>query len=137
VADVLHPGVYIVETEDGVRPIEGVPTSTAEFAGRALVLQLQRQLSRAAPAWTDANVHDPGVTLLELCAWVLESLLHRGGAVPDRALPTLARLVAVALPRLDDRCLPADCGLRSVRAAARDGAVDAHVRRSERADESS
>jgi phage tail sheath protein FI len=29
----LHPGVYIQEVPSGVRPIEGVSTSTAAFVG--------------------------------------------------------------------------------------------------------
>jgi hypothetical protein len=118
-AEVLHPGIYVVEVETAARPIEGVPTTTADLVGRALVLHLQRQLSRTAPAWTDANAHDPGVALLELCAWIAESQLYRDGALPERALPALARLVASALPRLDGRCLPTDCGLRSVQSGTR------------------
>ena len=32
-AEYLHPGVYVVEVEGQVRPIEGVSTSTADFLG--------------------------------------------------------------------------------------------------------
>jgi len=32
-AEYLHPGVYIEETDRGPRPITGVPTSTAAFIG--------------------------------------------------------------------------------------------------------
>jgi phage tail sheath protein FI len=32
----LYPGVYLEERPSGVRPIEGVPTSTSAFVGRAL-----------------------------------------------------------------------------------------------------
>jgi phage tail sheath protein FI len=31
--ELLHPGVYVLETSSGVRPIEGVSTSTAAFIG--------------------------------------------------------------------------------------------------------
>src|SRR5688572_387436 len=31
-----YPGVYVEERPSGVRPIEGVPTSTTAFVGRAL-----------------------------------------------------------------------------------------------------
>ena len=34
-AERLHPGVYIEETSSGIRPIEGVSTSTAAFVGIA------------------------------------------------------------------------------------------------------
>jgi len=33
--DLLHPGVYIQEIPSGVRPIEGVSTSTGAFIGKA------------------------------------------------------------------------------------------------------
>src|SRR6185503_4829523 len=34
-AERLHPGVYVEEVSGGVRPIEGVSTSTAAFVGEA------------------------------------------------------------------------------------------------------
>ena len=37
--------------------------------GRAL-------LPLVAPHWTDHNAHDPGLTLLELFAWLIESDLY-------------------------------------------------------------
>ena len=33
--ELLHPGVYLQEVPSGVRPIEGVSTSTAAFIGKA------------------------------------------------------------------------------------------------------
>ena len=38
----------------------------------------------AAPAWTDHNVHDPGVTLMELLAWIAETDIYRTDRIPDR-----------------------------------------------------
>jgi len=34
------------------------------------------RLPSLAPAWTDHNAHDPGITLMELLAWVAESQLY-------------------------------------------------------------
>jgi hypothetical protein len=45
--------------------------------GRALI-------PRYAPSWTDHNVHDPGVTLIELLAWLTEQDIYRVNRVPDR-----------------------------------------------------
>ena len=42
--EALHPGVYIQEVSGGVRPIEGVSTSTAAFIGPAEKGQLDRPL---------------------------------------------------------------------------------------------
>lgn len=45
--------------------------------GRAL-------LPRYAPAWTDHNVHDPGVMLMELFAWLVEQDIYRVNRIPER-----------------------------------------------------
>src|SRR5215471_4685698 len=45
--------------------------------GRALV-------PRYAPNWTDQNVHDPGITLMELFAWLAEMDIYRLNQVPVR-----------------------------------------------------
>ena len=39
---------------------------------------------RYAPRWTDHNLHDPGVTLIELFAWLVEQGMYRANRVPDR-----------------------------------------------------
>jgi hypothetical protein len=74
-----------------------------------------------APGWTDHNVHDPGITLVELLAWMAELDLYRINRVPtshirkflalvgiERRAPRGARTVLAvqpAVPRID---LPAD-----------------------------
>ena len=45
--------------------------------GRALV-------PRYAPEWTDHNAHDPGITLMELFAWLAEMDIYRLNQVPPR-----------------------------------------------------
>src|SRR5512138_1353787 len=60
--------------------------------GRALI-PLQ------APDWTDHNVHDPGITILELLAWIAETDIYRLNRVPDRhKLKFLALLGIVPRP---------------------------------------
>jgi len=41
-------------------------------------------LPRLAPGWTDHNVHDPGITLIELIAWLVEQDIYRVNRVPPR-----------------------------------------------------
>ena len=41
-------------------------------------------IPRYAPHWTDFNAHDPGITIMELYAWLTESLVYRLNQVPDR-----------------------------------------------------
>src|SRR6266540_798307 len=55
-----------------------------------------------APEWTDHNVHDPGISLLELFAWVTEQDLYTVNRVTDahrRKLLALAGGVAPDPPR--------------------------------------
>ena len=54
--------------------------------GRALV-------PRYAPRWTDHNYHDPGITLIELFAWLIEQLIYRANRVPERHLRKFLALV--------------------------------------------
>jgi predicted phage baseplate assembly protein len=42
-----------------------------------LVAELRSHLPHLAPGWTDHNASDPGITLLELFAWVSELLMYR------------------------------------------------------------
>lgn len=50
-------------------------------------------LPRLAPSWTDHNISDPGITLLELFAWMTEMGLYRLDRVPDEQLRDFLRLV--------------------------------------------
>lgn len=40
---------------------------------------------RYARGWTDHNLHDPGITLIELFAWLVEQDLYRANRITDRA----------------------------------------------------
>lgn len=41
-------------------------------------------IPRYAAQWTDFNAHDSGITLMEMLAWVTESLVYRLNQIPDR-----------------------------------------------------
>ena len=49
-----------------------------------LVQEGEALIPRYAPSWTDHNVHDPGITLLELFAWLVEQDIYRVNRIPDR-----------------------------------------------------
>lgn len=49
-----------------------------------LVDEGQSLISLYAPGWTDHNIHDPGIMLMELLAWIAEMDLYRLNRVPDR-----------------------------------------------------
>lgn len=49
-----------------------------------IVDEAKRRIAASCPEWTDHNVSDPGVTLVELFAWMTEMILYRMNRVPDR-----------------------------------------------------
>lgn len=60
----------------------------ADLLDEALTL-----LPSLAPGWTDHNPSDPGITLLELFAWLAEMLVWRTGQVPDENVRAFLRLL--------------------------------------------
>ncbi|MEJ1961445.1 MAG: putative baseplate assembly protein [Gammaproteobacteria bacterium] len=61
-----------------------------------LVDSMRERLPRLAPNWTDHNASDPGITLLELFAYLGDSLLYRFDRVPDRHYRAFLRLLGCA-----------------------------------------
>ncbi|MEP6733592.1 MAG: baseplate J/gp47 family protein, partial [bacterium] len=70
-------------------------------------------IPRFAPGWTDHNIHDPGVTLIELFAYLTEELLYRANRIPDRHRRKFLALLGYA-PRAPQ---PASCVLGVVLSA--------------------
>ncbi|MEK7993734.1 MAG: hypothetical protein AAB403_08020 [Planctomycetota bacterium] len=48
------------------------------------------------PDWTDHNLSDPGITLLELFAFLMEAALYRLNRVPEATLENFAALVGIS-----------------------------------------
>lgn len=48
-----------------------------------------------APEWTDHNIHDPGITLMELFAWVAEMDIYQLNQIPDRHKRKFLALVGI------------------------------------------
>ncbi|HEY0412416.1 MAG TPA: hypothetical protein VGD66_04670 [Allosphingosinicella sp.] len=61
----------------------------------ALVEEGRALIPRYAPDWTDHNLHDPGITLLDLLAWVIDQQVYRIGFVGDAHLRAFAALLGV------------------------------------------
>jgi predicted phage baseplate assembly protein len=49
-----------------------------------LVDDAKRMVQQRCPEWTDHNVSDPGVTLIETFAFMVDQLLYRVNRIPDR-----------------------------------------------------
>ncbi len=60
-----------------------------------LVSEAKRLIPRHVPEWTNHNVSDPGVALLELFAWMTESTIYRLNQVPDRWYVKFLELVGI------------------------------------------
>jgi predicted phage baseplate assembly protein len=60
---------------------------------QALVDEARLLIPRHAPTWTDHNVHDPGITLIELFAWLAETQIYTLDQVTDRHLEKFLRLL--------------------------------------------
>src|SRR5512145_379219 len=62
-----------------------------------LVDHAKRSIPQYCPEWTDHNVSDPGVTLIELFAWMTDLLLYRVNQVPDKVYIKFLELLGVKL----------------------------------------
>ena len=51
---------------------------------QSLVDDAKRLIQQRSPDWTDHNVSDPGVTLIEAFAQMVDQLIYRLNRVPDR-----------------------------------------------------
>ena len=58
-----------------------------------IVDEAKRRIPHTFPEWTNHNISDPGVALIELFAWMTEMTLFRLNQMPDRAMATLLESV--------------------------------------------
>ena len=58
--------------------------------------ELVKRIPVYAPEWTDHNESDPGIALLELFAYLGESVLYRFNQIPDTTKIEFLRLLGVA-----------------------------------------
>jgi predicted phage baseplate assembly protein len=54
-------------------------------------------IPRHAPAWSDHNYHDPGITLIDLFAWLFEMDIYRLDRIEEASYRAFLRLVGVEL----------------------------------------
>jgi len=97
-----------------------------------LFAELRSRIPMYNPAWTNFNDSDPGITLLQLFAYLGETLLHQMGQVPRKNYLKFAQLLGLELqpprpavvaltftPKANER--PATIKERSVYSAAVEG----------------
>src|SRR5262249_38037633 len=81
----------------GVSPMHLPVPNLDDRKFQDLVDEAKRNIPRFSPCWTDHNVSDPGITLIELFAWMTEQYLFRLNQVPDRNFVTFLDLIGVRL----------------------------------------
>jgi predicted phage baseplate assembly protein len=89
-----------------------------------LVDEARGRIARHCPEWTEHNVSDPGITLIETFAWMTEMLSYRLNRVPSRLHVALLALLGIELAppsaaEVDLRLLLAAPAERQVVIAAR------------------
>ena len=60
-----------------------------------LVEEAKKRIPIYTPEWTDHNVHDPGITLIELFAWLAEMQLYRLNTITEKNKLKFLKLLGV------------------------------------------
>ncbi|MCE9573716.1 MAG: putative baseplate assembly protein [Deltaproteobacteria bacterium] len=62
-----------------------------------IVAEAVGMIPRYAPEWTNHNPSDPGITLIELAAWMTDLILHRLNQVPEKNYVAFLNLLGIKL----------------------------------------
>jgi hypothetical protein len=66
-----------------------------------LFAEMRALIPRYAPAWTDHNDSDPGITLLQLFAWLAEATIYRLNRIPAASEAQFLKLLGASALDLD------------------------------------
>jgi hypothetical protein len=73
------------------------PPNLDDRTHRDIMDELRRLIPKYCPEWTDHNPSDPGITLLELYAWLTEMTIYKLNRVSDKTYVALLDLVGMSL----------------------------------------
>ena len=62
-----------------------------------IVEEARARIPLYTPEWTDHNLSDPGITLIELFAWMTDIVLYRLNRVPDKHYIKFMELIGMHL----------------------------------------
>ena len=62
-----------------------------------IVREARSKIPQYCPEWTDYNLSDPGITLIELFAWMTDMLLFRLNRVPEKNYIKFMELIGIRL----------------------------------------
>ena len=72
-----------------------------------LVADLVRRIPAHTPEWTDPRLGDPGRTLIELFAWLGDTILYRANLIPERQRLSFLRLLGQGMRPAQPAACPA------------------------------
>jgi baseplate J-like protein len=64
---------------------------------QSLVDEARLRIAHTCPEWNEHNVSDPGITLIELFAWMTDQLVYRVNRVPEKVQIALLDLLGIQL----------------------------------------
>ncbi|MCL3861860.1 putative baseplate assembly protein [Actinotalea sp. K2] len=73
------------------------PPNLDDRSFQDIVDETKRMIPRFTPEWTNHNVSDPGVALIELFAWMSEMVLFRVNQVPEKLYVHFLNLAGIEL----------------------------------------
>lgn len=62
-----------------------------------IVREARGKIPLYCPDWTDYNLSDPGITLIEMFAWMVEMILYRLNQVPEKNYVKFMELIGIQL----------------------------------------
>jgi len=71
-----------------------------------LTEEARRRIALYTPEWTDHNLSDPGITLIELFAWMTDIVLYRLNRVPDKHYIKLMELIGIRMREAEPARVP-------------------------------
>jgi predicted phage baseplate assembly protein len=71
-----------------------------------LMAEAVQRIPLYCPEWTDHNLSDPGITLIELFAWMTDIVLYRLNRVPDKHYVKFLELVGMRLREAEPARVP-------------------------------
>jgi predicted phage baseplate assembly protein len=77
-----------------------MPLPAPDLDGRKfqdIVNEAKRLIPQFCPEWTDHNVSDPGIALVELFAWMTEALLYRSNQISEKTYIKFLEMIGVRL----------------------------------------
>ena len=68
-----------------------------DWSFETIVTEVRKRIPRYCPEWTDYNLSDPGVALVELFAWMTDIILYRLNRMPDKHYIKFMELIGMRL----------------------------------------